>query len=224
MQHDVLHGLLGESCDSVESETDSVGLKMSFNTTELNIDCQHADTIAFCILNQLGRRIKPKWLCIKQGSQKGIGMVMLHPAADIDQQRKAGGMGLWKSVFAKALNLPKYPICKFTGIAAGQHAVNDSVIELPKAAFTAPCRHRAAQLVGLAGAKACCKNRQLHDLLLKDRHTKCARECFADCGAGIFHWLKPLTSAQIGVHHAALNRSRTHDGHLNDQIVKASWL
>ena len=103
------------------------------------------------IAHQLGGAVKPERLAVQQGCQKASRLMLLQPATDINQQRKAGGMAFREAVLAKALNLLKQLIRKFLGVAVAQHARDQPVIEMMNAAFALPRRHGAAQLVGLAG-------------------------------------------------------------------------
>ena len=56
----------------------------------------HLHAVGAGIAHQLGRGVEAHRLAVEQGGQEGIGVVALQPGADIDQQRKAGGMALGK--------------------------------------------------------------------------------------------------------------------------------
>ena len=75
-------------------------------------------------------------------------------------------------------------------------------------AFALPRRHRAAQLIGLAGRETGGDDRELHDLLLEDRHAERALEHALHGLARIADRFEPLPPAQIRMHHAALDRAR----------------
>ena len=57
-------------------------------------------------------------------------------------------------------------------VAVVDHALDQLVVELVDAALALPGRHRAAQLVGLAAREAGRDHRDLHHLLLEDRHAE----------------------------------------------------
>jgi hypothetical protein len=57
------------------------------------------------VAHQLRRRVETHRLAVQQRRQEGVGVVALEPGADVDQQRKAGGMAFGEAVFAEALDL-----------------------------------------------------------------------------------------------------------------------
>ena len=88
-----------------------------------------------------------------------------------------------------------------------------------------PGGHGAAQFVRPARRKASSLNGDLHHLLLKNGHTQGALECFFKLR--LFQLERQLTACtlacqQIGVDHAALNRTGPHDGDLDHQIIKSA--
>jgi hypothetical protein len=65
-------------------------------------------------------------------------------------------------------------------------------VEGAEAALALPGRHRAAQLVGLAGREVGRQDGQLHHLLLEDRHAQRALQRLAHLVAGVVHRLLAL--------------------------------
>jgi hypothetical protein len=57
------------------------------------------------VAHQLRRRVEAHRLAVEQRGQEGVRVVALEPGADVDQQRKAGGVALGEAVFAEALDL-----------------------------------------------------------------------------------------------------------------------
>ena len=141
--------------------------------------------------------------------------MLFDPAGNIDQQCKTGRMAFRKTIFAKAFDLFEDALSKIALITAFQHAAQNAFIETGDAAFALPRRHRTAQCIGLTGREASRQNRDLHDLLLKDRYAQRARQCRFYFFTRVFNRLQPLAAAQVGMHHAALNRSWPNDGDLN---------
>ena len=80
--------------------------------------------------------------------------------------------------------------------------------------------HRPAQLVGLGGGEAGAVDRELHELLLKQRDA----ERFSQ--RGLHRWMVvgdgslAVAALDVGVHRSALNRSRPDQRHLDDQVVE----
>jgi len=64
-------------------------------------------------------------------------------------------------------------------------------------------------------------DRELHHLLLEDGYAQRAFEHAFHRGAGIGDRFQALPPLEVRVHHAALDRTRTHDRHFDDQIVEA---
>ena len=89
-------------------------------------------------------------------------------------------MRFGKTVFAETLDLLEDALEVFVGIAVRAHAALDLVVERLKAAAPLPRRHRAAQLIGLAGGEIGDDLDQLHHLFLEDRHAERAFQYFLD--------------------------------------------
>ena len=173
------------------------------------------------VLHQRAGRIEAHRLGIEQGAQKGGRFMALQPAAHVGDQRKGTGMAFGKAVAGKALELFEDASGKFGGIAPFHHAAHQALTVDFQIAMAAPGRHRATQLVGLAGRVTRRHDGQTHDLFLKEGHAQRALEHLAQGFRRIIHRFQPLPPAQVRMHHVALNRPRAHDGHLNDQVVEA---
>ena len=180
---------------------------------------QHAHAVAASVLHQLGWRVEAHGLGVEQGGQEGLGLVALEPGAGVGQQREAGGVAFGKAVFAEALDLAEQRFGEVQRVAVGQQAADQLDAVFVDAALALPGGHGAAQLVGVAGREAGRHHGDLHDLFLEDRHAHGAREHVAHLFAGIGFVFLALASAQVGMHHAALDRPRPHDGHLHHQVV-----
>ena len=97
------------------------------------------------------------------------------------------------------------------------------VTEIVDRADIAERRHRAAQAIGFLGREARRDDRQLHRLLLKERHAdrSCPRpHCNSSGGMrwsrrGKIDRLFAVAPAQIGMHHVALDRPGPDDRHLD---------
>ena len=146
----------------------------------------------------------------------------LEPAAHVGDQCKRAGMAFRKAVVGKPLQLLEDPLGKRQAVAALLHATHQTLAVGLQVAMTAPGGHRAPQLVGLARGVAGGDDGQLHGLLLKERHTQRALENLAQHLGRIGDRLQPLTTAQVRMHHVALDGAGPDNGHLNDQIVEAA--
>ena len=103
-------------------------------------------------------------------------MVALDPAADVDEQREAGGVAFRKAVFAEALDLLEDALGVLARVALLDHPPDQPLVERRQAAAPLPRRHRAAQLIGLAGGEVGGEHGDLHHLLLEDRHAQGAHQ------------------------------------------------
>jgi len=88
--------------------------------------------------------------------------------------------------------------------------------------------HGAAQSVSFVGREFRRRDRNLHRLFLKQRHSKRAfehvfqfvRRSMGGGRRGVVFLLDPVAAAQVWMHHIALDRPRPHDRHFDDEVVK----
>ena len=150
---------------------------------------------------------------------------------------KRNGVAFGKAVFAEALDLAKAVDREVFGIAAVDHAVDHAPLQQADIALRAKRRHRLAQLVGLAAGEFGSDHGDAHRLLLEQRYTqrlvedaaKLVRVAVLGGGGGKRH-VEGLARrlrlpaqqavAQIRMDHLALDRARSDDRDLNDQIVE----
>ena len=133
-------------------------------------------------------------------------------------------MAFGETVFTKAFHLFEDGLGKFRRVAVFHHAAHQAVVKLVHPALAFPRGHGAAQGVGLAGREVGRQHGDLHHLLLKNRHAQRAFQGLFERRAGVDHRVGVFARLQVGVHHAALDRPRAHDGHLHHQVVKAARL
>ena len=172
------------------------------------------------ILHQLRGAVKTHGLAVEHGHQIAVRMVVLEPATHINQQGKTGGVAFGKTVFAETLDLFEQGVGKRLRVAALQHAADHAVVELVHPALALPGGHGAAQAVRLTGAETRRQHGNAHHLFLKNRHPQRAFQRFLQCLAGVDDLLRMLARLQIRVHHATLDRARSHDSHFNHQVIK----
>ena len=141
-----------------------------------HVDGPHVDAVPARVLHELRRRVEAHRQRVEQRAGERRGLVALEPRGDVDDERERGRMRLRKAVFAEAqdllVDLPRERL----GVAARRHAVDQALLEVLEAALAPPRRHRAAQVIGLARREARRDDRELHHLLLEDRHAERALE------------------------------------------------
>ena len=176
------------------------------------------------ILNQLRRTVEAHGQAVENAAVERRRAVAFQPRGNVGQEGEAGGVGLRKAVFAEALYLIEDPLGELAVVPALQHAVDELLLERFQTAASLPRRHGAAQLVGFASAESRRHHCQLDHLLLEYRNAQRAFQDLAHGLVGIADRLQSAASAQIRMHHVALDRPRPHDGDFNHQVVEVRRL
>ena len=133
-------------------------------------------------------------------------------------------MGFGKSIVAEVLDLFEATFGIIEFIALADHAVDELFAE-PADRTHAPERcHRPAQLIGFRRWEPGTDYRDLHRLLLKQRHAIGFLQHVAQLLGGIIDALFAVTAPQIRMNHVALDRTGTYDRDLDDQIVELARL
>src|SRR5215207_7305524 len=146
--------------------------------------------------------------------------------------REAGGVAFGETIFAEALDLVEAALCKIRIVAALDHPPDHLVLKHLDIPARTEGRHRLAQLVRLFGAELGRIERDLHRLLLEDRHAERTAEDLLQLirlavlriGAGEGHRLLARPPLEIGMNHVALDRAWPDDRDLDDEVVEAAWL
>ncbi|VWC40571.1 hypothetical protein BST28156_06965 [Burkholderia stagnalis] len=175
--------------------------------------------MALRVLHELRGRVEAHRLAVQQRGEEDRGLVAFEPAARVHEMREAGRVALRKTVIAEALDLLENLLGEFGRIVALPHPVDDLAVILLEIALALPRRHRATQFVGLAGREAGRDHRDLHHLLLEDRHAFRAFERGLQILLRITDFLDSLPPLQVRMHGAALDRPRPHDRDLDHEIV-----
>ena len=177
------------------------------------------------VLDQLRGRVEAHRLAVQQRGEEGRGREALEPGRGIHQQREAGGVGFGKAVAAEALDLLAQALGEVGVVAVVRQPVEQLLAVALELALAPPGTHRAAQLVGLAAGKVGRDHRELHHLLLEDRHAQRARQHTADLFAQAVQRIlaarRTLARLQVGMDHAALDRAGAHDRDFHHQVVEA---
>ena len=113
--------LLGQAVDAVEAEAHRRSARRrptragpasqprsrarSPSRSRMTSTGAHLDAVLARVAHQLRRRVEAHRLGVEQAAEEGVGVVALDPAADVGEQREAGGMALREAVFAEALDL-----------------------------------------------------------------------------------------------------------------------
>ena len=133
-------------------------------------------------------------------------------------------MAFRKTVTAETFNLGKCLLGEFGGVAAFDHTSDQLVPENRDPARKLERRHAAAKRIGFRRRETGTDDRHLHRLFLKQRNAQRLFQHTTQFRRGILDFLQPVATAQIGMHHIALDRSRPDDRHLNNDIVERARL
>ncbi|MPL91562.1 hypothetical protein SDC9_37637 [bioreactor metagenome] len=190
----------------------------------VDADRPHLDPVLAQVAHDLGGGVKPHRLAVQQRAGEDRRVVAFQPGRDIGQHREGGGMAFGETVIGKALDLRETGLGHLARIAVRLHPADEAGVMGADRAHAAERGERAAQLVGLLGGIAGADHRDLHRLLLKQRHAKGLCRDRGQRRAEGLGRLEPLTAADIGFDHAALDRAGADDRHLDHQIVEGGGL
>ncbi len=129
-------------------------------------------------------------------------------------------MALGEAVGAESLDLGEAAFGELHVVAVPRHAGEEAVAELADIAVLLERRERAAQAIGLLGREAGADDRDLHRLLLEERHAEGLAQHLAQRVGGEGHLLLAVPAAQERVQHVPLDRAWADDRDLDDQIVE----
>ncbi len=192
-------------------------LERTVPIAQIDIDGMHLDAMRLRVAHDLRRRIEAHGLAVEQRAGEDLGMKAFEPGRDIDEEREARGMRKGKAVVAEAFDLLEATPGEIRLVAVPDHAGDEFLFEAHDVAIAAECGHGAAQAIGFSGREARGDHGDLHRLLLEERHTVGPPQHFFEA-ARILGRLKPHAAAEIGMHHVALDWSRPHDRHLDNEI------
>ncbi|MNP01286.1 hypothetical protein D3C76_930950 [compost metagenome] len=198
----------------------SIRLQGAVPVAVADINRPYLDTLAASLLQQLIRAVEAHRPTVDQRTGEDRRLMALQPTAGIAQQGKAGRMRLREAIAAKPLDLLEDALGKRQRVTIAQHALHQPFAVRFQAAVALPGCHAAAQLVGLARGIVGRDHRQLHHLLLEQRHAQGTFEHFLQLRRRIRHRFLLQTPAQVRVHHVALDRPGADNGYLDDQVVE----
>ena len=147
-------------------------------------------------------------------------MVALEIGAGVGDESEAGGMGFRETVEGERGDRLDDLFLHLAANSSLVHPTPQTLLDLSHALDRAFEAHRSAQLLGLAAREPGRRHRHAQDLLLKDRYTQRPLQNGLETGVWVGHFLAAEAALEIGVDHAADNRSRPDDGHLDDQVVE----
>ena len=133
-------------------------------------------------------------------------------------------MAFGKAVVSEPADLLEHPLGELPGDPLGHHACHQPVAVPVDPPGAMPRRHVAAKLIGLARRVVGRHHRELHHLLLKERHPERLAQHRFETRMRIVGRLLAVATPQVGMDHPAGDRAGTHDADLDDQIVVVAGL
>jgi hypothetical protein len=166
------------------------------------------------IPHDLGRCVETHRLGIEEGGAEHVRVMALHPGRGVDEEREARGVAFGKSILPEAFDLAEAALGEVPLVAAGDHSIHHLGLESADRTNAAEGGHGAAELVGLPGLELGRLDGDPHRLLLEQRDAERLAEHFfllirgavGGVGLRIDDLLQPLSAAEIGMHHVALDR------------------
>ena len=196
----------------------------------IHIRRQHRHPMLARIADDLRRGVEAHRLRVQQRSCEGRREVALQPARNVNQMGKARRVAFGEAVFAEPLDLVEAARGEIGIVAARDHAADHHVLQLGYHSARTERRHRFAQPVGLGARELRRVERDLHRLLLEDRHPQRAPEdrgqlvgrAVFGARRGDFDFLRAAPPFEEGVDHVALDRPGANDRHFDDEIVETA--
>ena len=137
----------------------------------VDADRAHLDAMLAGVADELGGGVEAHRLGVEQGRAEDVRMIAFHPGRGVGDLGEAGGVAFGEAVAAEALDLLEGAlgeILRYSRLAI--MPLDHLVAEMADAAGRLEGRHRAAQRVGLGRGEAGADDRDLHRLLLEERH------------------------------------------------------
>ena len=149
-----------------------------------------------------------------------LGLAHLEPGRGVDQVGEGEGMGLGEAELGKRPQLAVDLLGGRLIDVAGSHARHEPVMEGIHTFKGSLGPHGLTQGVGLSGAEPGGIDGDLHELLLKERHTQGLGQGGFEGVVQISNLLTLQPAADVGVDGVALNGPWADEGDLDDDVVE----
>ena len=190
----------------------------------VDIHRTHLHPVPARIADDLGGRVEAHGLTVQEGAGEDLRVMVLEPRGDVDQERETGRMALREAVVAKPLDLFEAALGELPLVSPLHHPLHEFVAEAMDGAVVAEAGHGPAQPVRLGRAESGPDDGDLHCLLLEKGHAQGLPQHLAQLFGRIPHRFHAPAPTQIGMNHVPLDGPRTHDRHLDHQIVERGRL
>ena len=196
------------------------GENLGFLSRKVNVRRAHKQAMASCIVNQRGSRIKAHRLMRQNPRIEMLGVVNLQPGRCVHDVGKRKGMRFGKTKIGKSLNLSKNFLADILRNTALLQPLHERFTKLLHFLDTARRTHGTPELIRLRSAKTCNIHSNMHHLFLEQGNSQGLFQSRTKKWMQIAHFLFPSATTQVGMDGLSLNRARTHQSNLNDNVIK----
>ena len=187
---------------------------------EVDVRPAHLDPVPPGVVDQRLRRVEAHRLGVEQRRAERRRVVALEPGADVDQVREADRVALREAVARERAQLRVEIVGERAVDPVGGHPLVEAVPHLLHLLDRPFRAHRPAQFVRLQRGEPGRVHRELHELLLKERHAQRLLQRPAHRLVRDLPRLHPVPAPDVGMHRAALDRAGPDQRHLDDQVVE----
>ena len=160
----------------------------------------HHHTVSSRVTRERMRRPEAHRLCVQQGRTEDGRFVELDVGRGVHEIGEADRVTFGKAVVRKGLHLVEDDVGGFTRDAAPLHACVQPLAQTLHARLGPLRTHGLAQLICFTRTEPRNINCHLHELLLKQRHTKCFSQTVFKQRMQVRNWLLPVAAANVGMH------------------------
>ncbi len=183
---------------------------------------EHLHAVTHRVAHDRVRRVEAHRLRVEQRARELGRVVQLHPRARVHEVGEAHRVALGEAEVGERLELVGDLLGRLAGDPPLGHPVHEPVAHRGHARLRALRAHRLAQLVGLAGAEARGVDRDLHELLLEQRHAERLLEAALEDRVRVGDRLLAVAPPQVRVHRAALDRAGADERDLDHEVVEGA--
>ena len=151
---------------------------------------------------------------------KVLGIVDLKPSGRINDIGERKRVRFRKAKIGKSLDLSKDFFANFHRDTPIFHPFNERTSQFFHFLRATRRAHGSTQFISLSSRKARNIHSDVHHLFLKKRNSQGLFQSRTKKWMQIAHFLFSSATTQVGMDGLALNRARTHQSNLNDNVIK----
>ena len=118
---------------------------------KIDVHFANFDAMVARVTHELGRRVKTHRLGVEDRRAEDVGIKGLEPAGSIDEQGEGGSVAFRKAILAKTFDLGEAALGEVARVVAGDHSVDEFLLQGADGSRALERRHGAAKFVRLRG-------------------------------------------------------------------------